>query len=110
MCQSQSLFIDLCNSSDEDGMLVISLCPSKSSLQMNYFPFVYVDSPCFSIKIPFVGGPYALNVVDYLKAMSLTAHANSKLRDLNYDSFCIEIVPCIPTTFNGDVLFERPSC
>ncbi len=50
-----------------------------------------------------------LNVVDYLGAMSLVVHANSELRDLNYDSFNIEIVPCILTTFNGDVLFELPS-
>ncbi len=49
-----------------------------------------------------------LNVVDCLKAMSLIMHGISKLRDLNYDSFCIEIVPCIPTTFNGDVLFVFP--
>ncbi len=47
-----------------------------------------------------------LTVIDYLKAMSLAMHANSELRYLNYDNFCIKIVPCIPTTFNGDVLFE----
>ncbi len=44
--------------------------------------------------------------MDYLRAMSLAAHASSKLKDLNYDKFPIEIVCCIPTTFNGDVLFE----
>ncbi len=49
-----------------------------------------------------------LSVVDCLRAMSLVAHANSKLKDLNYDIFRIEIVPCILTTFNGDVLFELP--
>jgi hypothetical protein len=38
--------------------------------------------------------------------MSLAMHANSKLKDLNYDNFCIEFIPCIPTTFNSDVLFE----
>jgi hypothetical protein len=45
MCQSQSLFIDLCDSSNEDGMPTISFCPSKSSLQVSYFPSAYVDSP-----------------------------------------------------------------
>ncbi len=49
-----------------------------------------------------------LSVVDCLKTMSLAAHASFELRNLNYDSFCIEIVPCILTTFNGDVLFELP--
>jgi hypothetical protein len=49
-----------------------------------------------------------LNVVDYLHTMSLVAHASSKLRDVFYDIFCFEIVSCIPTTFNGDVLFKLP--
>jgi hypothetical protein len=47
-----------------------------------------------------------MNVVDYLKAMSLIVHANFELRDLNYDSFHIKIVPCILTMFDGDVLLE----
>jgi hypothetical protein len=49
-----------------------------------------------------------LNVVDCLKTISLTTHASFELKDLNYDGFRIEIVPCIPTTFNSDVLFELP--
>ncbi len=49
-----------------------------------------------------------LSVVDYLKAMSFIGHANSKLRDFNYHCVCIQIVPCILTTFNGDVFFELP--
>jgi hypothetical protein len=64
--------------------------------------------PYSNIEIPCAKEPSVLSVVDYLKAMSLVAHANSELRDLNYDSFNIEIVPCIFTTFNGDVLFELP--
>ncbi len=40
--------------------------------------------------------------------MSFAAHASFKLRDLNYDNFHIENVRWIPTTFNGDVLFEFP--
>jgi len=46
--------------------------------------------------------------VDYHRAMSLTTHVNSELKDLNFDSSHIEIVPCILTTFNDDVLFEPP--
>jgi hypothetical protein len=49
-----------------------------------------------------------LNVVGYFMIMSFVAYTNFKLRDLNCDSFHIEIVPSIPTTFNGDVLFELP--
>jgi hypothetical protein len=49
-----------------------------------------------------------LNVVDYFQGMSFVAHVSSKLKDLNYDNFRIENFCCIPTTFNGDVLFEIP--
>ncbi len=49
-----------------------------------------------------------LSVVDYFRTMSFATHANSELRDLNYDNFCIDIVLCIPTTLNGDVLFKLP--
>jgi hypothetical protein len=40
--------------------------------------------------------------------MSLAAHVSSKLKDLNYDKFCIDNVHCILATSNGDVLFELP--
>jgi hypothetical protein len=75
---------------------------------MIFFPFPFTDSPYSSTKIPYAGRPSMLSVVDCLKKMSLVAHASFELKDLNYDGFCIEIVPCIPTTFNGDVLFELP--
>ncbi len=108
----QFSFIDLCDSCDEDGTLAISFCPFESSLQMSFFPFAFVDSPYFNTKIPYVVGPYVLNVIDCLRKMSLATHANSKLGDLNYDHFHIEIVPFILTTFSGDVLFEhiKPFC
>jgi len=40
--------------------------------------------------------------------MSFVTHVSFKLRYLNNDNFRIEIIPYIPTTFNGDVLFELP--
>jgi hypothetical protein len=102
----QSSFIDLCDSSNEDGMLTISLYPLNFSLQMSYFLSAFVDSPYSSTNIPFVGGPFVLSVVDYFRAMSSVAHVSFELRYLNYDNFHIVIIPCILTTFNGDVLFE----
>jgi hypothetical protein len=48
------------------------------------------------------------NVVDLLKAMSLTPHACSKLKSLYYRAITIEFVNCLPTKFNGDILFELP--
>ncbi len=47
-------------------------------------------------------------VVDSLKAMSLTLHDSSKLKSLDYDAIIIEFVNCLPTKFNGDILFEFP--
>ncbi len=50
-----------------------------------------------------------LSVVDYFGTMSLAVHASSKLKALtSYDNFCIEIIPCILTTFDGDVMFKLP--
>ncbi len=56
-----------------------------------------------------------LSVVKCLKAMSLITHASSKLRDLNYDSFCIENDACdffllnkcrFETIWSGNVVHE----
>jgi hypothetical protein len=52
--------------------------------------------------------PYFFSVVDCLKAMSFAPHATLKLRKLNYDTFKIENVLSIPSTFDGDVFFELP--
>jgi hypothetical protein len=37
------------------------------------------------------------NVIDSLKAMSLTPHAWSKLKSLDYGAIIIEYVNCLPT-------------
>jgi hypothetical protein len=63
----QSSFIDLCNSINEDGMPPNSLCPSKSLLQTSNSVFVSTNSPYSIRNIPFVGKPFVLSVVDYLK-------------------------------------------
>jgi hypothetical protein len=99
----QSLFKYLCNSFDEDGMPLISLCPFTSFLHMSHSTSISAYSQYFSQDIPFVQ-----NVLDYFRAMSFVVHASSKLRDLNYDNFWVENVHCIPTTFNDDFLFEPP--
>ncbi len=44
----------------------------------------------------------------YTHVILLATHASSELKELNYDKFCIENVHCIPTSSNGDVLFEFP--
>jgi hypothetical protein len=46
------------------------------------------------------------NVVDSLKVMSLTSHASFELKSLDYDAIMIEFVNCLPTKFNGDILFK----
>jgi hypothetical protein len=103
MCQSLILFVDLCDFSNEDGTPSISLCPLTSSLHMSCSTPIFAYSQ-YSIR----DIPSMLNVVDCFQVMSFTTHANSKLRDLNYDNFHLNNVCCISTTFNGDVLFELP--
>jgi len=63
----QSLFIDLCNSFDENGMPPNSLYPSKSLLQTSNSAFISTNSSYSIINIPFVGKPFELSVIDYLK-------------------------------------------
>jgi hypothetical protein len=50
------------------------------------------------------------NVVDSLKAMSLTLHVSFELKSLDYGAITIEFVNCLPTKFNGDILFELFLC
>ncbi len=78
-----------------------SLCPSKSFLQMNYFLSTSINSPYSNIEIPFARE-------DHMCWILLIMHANSKLRYLNYDSFHIEIIPCILTTFNNVFYLNSP--
>ncbi len=47
------------------------------------------------------------NVVDSLKVTPLTPHACSELKSFDYGAITIEFVNCLPTKFNGDILFER---
>jgi hypothetical protein len=52
--------------------------------------------------------PSFINVLDYFRAIFFAPHATSKLKELNYDTLQIENVVNIPSTFDGDVLFELP--
>ncbi len=81
--------------------LPIKIFSAHESFYLCFFLF-----PVFHYRHPSMGKLFVLSVVDYFRAMSLAAHANSKLRDLNYDKFRIEIVCWISTTIIGDVLFE----
>jgi hypothetical protein len=46
------------------------------------------------------------NIIESLKAMSLTPHVCYELKPLDYGAIIIEFVNCLPTKFNGDILFE----
>jgi hypothetical protein len=48
------------------------------------------------------------NITNSLKAMYLTPHTYFKLKSLDYGAITIEFVNCLPTKFNGDILFELP--
>jgi len=40
--------------------------------------------------------------------MSFAPHATFELNEVNYNTFHIKNVPYIPSTFDGDVLFDFP--
>ncbi len=65
----QSLFIDLWDLFDEDGMPSISLCSSTFSLHMSHFTSVFAYSHYSIQDIPFL-----LNVVDCFRAMLFAVH------------------------------------
>ncbi len=48
------------------------------------------------------------NIVESLKAMSLTLYACSELKSFDYGAITMEFVNCLPTKFNGDILFDLP--
>jgi hypothetical protein len=48
------------------------------------------------------------NIVESLKAMSLTPHIAFELKSIDYGAITIEFVNCLRTKFNGDILFELP--
>jgi hypothetical protein len=113
--------IDLCDSSNEDASLPIFVFPSSFSI-FNSIAFgvtfqsnqkvVYVFIPLFLVgKENYTKkkkGSFRSVVVSSLKSMSFAPCATSELKKLNYHTLCIENVPYIPSTFNGDVLFELP--
>jgi hypothetical protein len=49
-----------------------------------------------------------ISIIDLLKAMSLTPQTCFELKSLDYDAITIEFVNCLPTKFNGDILFKLP--
>jgi hypothetical protein len=96
----ESSFINLCDSSNEDGSSLPNMVvPFSVNSQLVEKQPLHLDVPQV---IPFT------RVVDSLKSMSLTLHASFKLKSLNYDTITIEFVNCFPTKFNGDSLFELP--
>jgi hypothetical protein len=94
----ESSFINLCDSFNEDGPshpdVVVPFCVNSQLVKKQP---LHLDVPQV---IPFT------RVVDSWKSMSLTLHASSKLKSLNYGTITIEFVNCFPTKFNGDSLFE----
>jgi hypothetical protein len=48
------------------------------------------------------------SIIHSLKAMSLILHTCCELKSFNYRAITIEFVNCLPTKFNGDILFELP--
>jgi hypothetical protein len=45
------------------------------------------------------------SIVESAKVMSLISHTCFELKSLDYGAIIIEFVNCLPTKFNGDMLF-----
>ncbi len=121
LSRSWHVVIDLCDSSNEDVSLPIFVFPSNflifnsiafgATFQSNQ-KVVYVFVPLFLVgKDNYTKkkrGSFLNVVVLGLKLVSFAPCATSELKKFNYDTLCIENVSYIPSTFNGDVLFELP--
>ncbi len=75
---------------------------------MNYFLLLLLIPHILVHKFPLWADHLCWVLLTISWQCVLCRACHFKLKDLNYDSFCIEIVPYIPTTFHGDVLFELP--
>jgi hypothetical protein len=101
----QLAFIILCSYFDKDAIILIFVHP-PNSLLLNSITFdVSLQS---KPKVIVIIGPSFHIVIDCIKLMSFAPHVASELREVNYNTLCIENVPYIPATFDGDVLFELP--
>jgi hypothetical protein len=92
------------DSSDKDATIPIFV---------HLFNFSLLNSITFDVlpqcngKVVIVFGLSFLIVVDCFKLMSFAPHTTSSWNRY-YNILCIENVPCILATFDGDVLFELP--
>jgi hypothetical protein len=96
---AKSSFLDLCDSSNKDN-------PSLHVVVHVYMNSQPTKEQPLSLDV-LQATPFT-NVVNSLKAMSLTPHACFELKSLDYNAITIEFVNCLPTKFNGDILFEFP--
>jgi hypothetical protein len=95
---AKSSFINLCDSSKEDGpSLLDAVVHLYMDFQLAEKQLLHLD---VSQTAPFT------NVVDSLKIMSLTSQTSFESKSLDYSAITIEYVNCFPTKFNGDILFE----
>jgi len=90
----ESSFIDLCDSFDKDDPSLFNVV------------FIFVNW-WTKEKQPLWKRLFS-NIVELLKAMSLTLHAHSKLKSLDYGVIKIKYMSWIHRKLDGDIFFEFP--
>jgi hypothetical protein len=124
------LFINLCDSSNKDGLspldFVVHVTWIQELMKSKLFGWKHhsanKEQPLI-MEVSFVNlqaykvQPLRMevqqvatfsNIVDFLKAMFLIPHICSELKSLSWKTITFEFVNCLPTKFNGDILFELP--
>jgi hypothetical protein len=96
-------------SDDSDGNSLVVASPIRSPLVNSSLPNSSQRFPILlSHLAPHVGHQKSFSVVDSLKRIWALKGARNVFRTLDFDSLDIQRVQFLPSTFNGDVLFELP--
>jgi hypothetical protein len=94
---------------DSDGNSPTVASPIRSPLVKSSLPNSNQRSLIpLSHPAPHVGHQRSLSVVDSLKRLQASKGTRNVLKSLAYNSLDIQRVQYLPSTFNGDVLFELP--
>jgi hypothetical protein len=94
-------------SDDSDGNSLVVASPIRSPLVNSSLPNSSQRFPILlSHLAPHVGHQKSFSVVDSLKRIWALKGARNVFRTLDFDSLDIQRVQFLPSTFNGDVLFE----
>jgi hypothetical protein len=96
-------------SDDSDGNSPVVASPIRSPLINSSLPESSQKSPILlSHPSPQVGNEKSISVVESLRRIRASKGVRNVFKTLYFDTLDIQRVKFLPSTFNGDVLFELP--